>query len=64
MVYVSAENVHISANGSVITVVGAHHKNQGSYRCMASNAYGAVDSAVTLVVEGEWRKQRSLCGSS
>ncbi|XP_075696695.1 basement membrane-specific heparan sulfate proteoglycan core protein [Rhinoderma darwinii] len=46
------DNVHISSNGSIITIVGAHHKNQGSYRCMASNAYGAVDSAVTLVVEG------------
>ncbi|XP_069802948.1 basement membrane-specific heparan sulfate proteoglycan core protein isoform X4 [Dendropsophus ebraccatus] len=46
------DNVHISNNGSIITIVGAHHKNQGSYRCMASNAYGAVDSAVTLVVEG------------
>ncbi|CAJ0956029.1 unnamed protein product [Ranitomeya imitator] len=46
------DNVHISANGSVITIVGAHHKNQGAYRCMAANAFGAVDSAVTLVVEG------------
>ncbi|XP_072011491.1 basement membrane-specific heparan sulfate proteoglycan core protein isoform X5 [Engystomops pustulosus] len=46
------DNVHISSNGSIITIVGAHHKNQGSYRCMASNAFGAVDSAVTLVVEG------------
>ncbi|XP_077116593.1 basement membrane-specific heparan sulfate proteoglycan core protein isoform X5 [Ranitomeya variabilis] len=46
------DNVHISANGSVITIVGAHHKNQGTYRCMAANAFGAVDSAVTLVVEG------------
>ncbi|XP_056400171.1 basement membrane-specific heparan sulfate proteoglycan core protein isoform X3 [Hyla sarda] len=46
------DNVYISSNGSILTVVGAHHKNQGSYRCMASNAYGAVDSAVTLVVEG------------
>ncbi|XP_073512146.1 basement membrane-specific heparan sulfate proteoglycan core protein isoform X5 [Phyllobates terribilis] len=46
------DNVHISANGSIITIVGAHHKNQGAYRCMAANAFGAVDSAVTLVVEG------------
>ncbi|XP_044138378.1 basement membrane-specific heparan sulfate proteoglycan core protein isoform X4 [Bufo gargarizans] len=46
------DNVHVSSNGSIITIVGAHHKNQGSYRCMASNAFGAVDSAVNLVVEG------------
>ncbi|KAM3922273.1 basement membrane-specific heparan sulfate proteoglycan core protein isoform 4-T4 [Leptodactylus fuscus] len=46
------DNVHVSSNGHVITIVGAHHRNQGSYRCHASNAYGAVDSAVTLVVEG------------
>ncbi|XP_077312090.1 basement membrane-specific heparan sulfate proteoglycan core protein isoform X8 [Lithobates pipiens] len=46
------DNVHISSDGTVITIVGAHHKNQGSYRCMASNPYGAVDSAVTLVVKG------------
>ncbi|XP_066462350.1 basement membrane-specific heparan sulfate proteoglycan core protein isoform X4 [Eleutherodactylus coqui] len=46
------DNVHISSNGSIITIVGANYRNQGSYRCMASNVYGAVDSAVTLVVEG------------
>ncbi|XP_041425839.1 basement membrane-specific heparan sulfate proteoglycan core protein isoform X10 [Xenopus laevis] len=46
------DNVHISPNGSIITIVGAHHKNQGSYRCMASNAYGMVHSSVNLVVEG------------
>ncbi|XP_073426231.1 basement membrane-specific heparan sulfate proteoglycan core protein isoform X5 [Dendrobates tinctorius] len=46
------DNVHISSNGSIINIVGAHHKNQGAYRCMAANAFGAVDSAVTLVVEG------------
>ncbi|XP_072282815.1 basement membrane-specific heparan sulfate proteoglycan core protein, partial [Pyxicephalus adspersus] len=46
------DNVHVSSDGTVITVVGARHKNQGSYRCMASNLYGAVDSAVTLVVKG------------
>ncbi|KAG9482678.1 hypothetical protein GDO78_011370 [Eleutherodactylus coqui] len=46
------DNVHISSNGSIITIVEANYRNQGSYRCMASNVYGAVDSAVTLVVEG------------
>ncbi|XP_031762630.1 basement membrane-specific heparan sulfate proteoglycan core protein isoform X7 [Xenopus tropicalis] len=46
------DNVHISPNGSIITIVGATHKNQGSYRCMASNAYGMVHSSVNLVVQG------------
>ncbi|KAG8431338.1 hypothetical protein GDO86_019022 [Hymenochirus boettgeri] len=46
------ENVHISADGSTITIVGAHHKNQGSYRCMASNLYGMVHSSVNLMVQG------------
>lgn len=46
------DNVLISSDGTIITIVGARHKNQGSYRCMASNPYGAVDSAVTLVVKG------------
>ncbi|KAM9297026.1 LOW QUALITY PROTEIN: basement membrane-specific heparan sulfate proteoglycan core protein [Gastrophryne carolinensis] len=46
------DNVRVSADGTVITIVGAHHKNQGAYRCMASNAFGAVDSAVTLLVKG------------
>uniref|UniRef100_A0A8C5PHI7 Ig-like domain-containing protein n=1 Tax=Leptobrachium leishanense TaxID=445787 RepID=A0A8C5PHI7_9ANUR len=46
------DNVHISPDGSLITIVGAHHKNQGSYRCMASNAYGVVHSAVSLLVQG------------
>ncbi|KAM4703219.1 basement membrane-specific heparan sulfate proteoglycan core protein [Rhinophrynus dorsalis] len=46
------DNVVISSNGTVITIVGAHHKNQGSYRCMASNMYGVVHSAVNLMVHG------------
>ncbi|XP_053308483.1 basement membrane-specific heparan sulfate proteoglycan core protein [Spea bombifrons] len=45
-------NVHISPDGSIITIIGAHHKNQGSYRCMASNVYGSAHSAVTLMVQG------------
>ncbi|XP_068097693.1 basement membrane-specific heparan sulfate proteoglycan core protein isoform X5 [Hyperolius riggenbachi] len=46
------DNVRISSDGTTLTVIGARHKNQGSYRCMASNIYGAVDSAVTLAVQG------------
>ncbi|KAM5132244.1 basement membrane-specific heparan sulfate proteoglycan core protein [Mantella aurantiaca] len=47
------DNVLISSDGTVINVISARHNNQGSYRCMASNLYGAVDSAVTLVVKGQ-----------
>ncbi|XP_053546192.1 basement membrane-specific heparan sulfate proteoglycan core protein isoform X4 [Bombina bombina] len=46
------DNVNVSPDGSVISIVGAHHRNQGSYRCIASNAYGKIQSAVTLLVEG------------
>ncbi|KAM4652668.1 basement membrane-specific heparan sulfate proteoglycan core protein [Discoglossus pictus] len=45
------DNVKISPNGS-ITIVGAHHKNQGAYRCVASNTYGVAQSAVNLLVQG------------
>ncbi|MEE6482438.1 hypothetical protein FKM82_013243 [Ascaphus truei] len=46
------ENVNISPNGSIITIVRAHHKNQGSYRCVGSNIYGVAHSAVNVVVRG------------
>ncbi|XP_029434740.1 basement membrane-specific heparan sulfate proteoglycan core protein isoform X5 [Rhinatrema bivittatum] len=46
------ENVKISPNGSVITIVGARHNNQGAYRCVASNPYGIAHSIVNLMVQG------------
>ncbi|XP_049631522.1 basement membrane-specific heparan sulfate proteoglycan core protein [Suncus etruscus] len=46
------DNVHISPNGSVITIVGARPSNHGTYRCVASNAYGVAQSVVSLSVHG------------
>ncbi|XP_063292891.1 basement membrane-specific heparan sulfate proteoglycan core protein isoform X6 [Pelobates fuscus] len=46
------DNVHISSDGSMITIIGAHHKNQGSYQCAVSNSYGVAQSAVPLLVQG------------
>lgn len=47
------DNVHISPNGSIITIVGTRPSNHGAYRCVASNAYGVAQSVVTLSVHGE-----------
>ncbi|XP_023578281.1 basement membrane-specific heparan sulfate proteoglycan core protein isoform X8 [Octodon degus] len=46
------DNVHISPNGSIITIVGTRPSNHGAYRCVASNAYGVAQSVVTLNVHG------------
>lgn len=47
------DNVHISPNGSIITIVGARPSNHGAYRCVASNAYGVAQSVVNLSVHGK-----------
>uniref|UniRef100_H0W6G2 Basement membrane-specific heparan sulfate proteoglycan core protein n=1 Tax=Cavia porcellus TaxID=10141 RepID=H0W6G2_CAVPO len=46
------DNVHVSPNGSIITIVGTQPANHGAYRCVASNAYGVAQSVVTLNVHG------------
>ncbi|XP_075802672.1 basement membrane-specific heparan sulfate proteoglycan core protein isoform X4 [Microtus pennsylvanicus] len=46
------DNVHISPNGSIITIVGTRPSNHGAYRCVASNAYGVAQSVVNLSVQG------------
>uniref|UniRef100_A0A8C7BYP0 Basement membrane-specific heparan sulfate proteoglycan core protein n=1 Tax=Neovison vison TaxID=452646 RepID=A0A8C7BYP0_NEOVI len=46
------DNVHISPNGSIITIVGARPSNHGAYRCVASNTYGMAQSVVNLSVHG------------
>ncbi|KAI4587988.1 hypothetical protein MJG53_002396 [Ovis ammon polii x Ovis aries] len=46
------DNVRISPNGSIITIVGARPSNHGAYRCVASNAYGVAQSVVNLSVHG------------
>ncbi|XP_043301913.1 basement membrane-specific heparan sulfate proteoglycan core protein isoform X5 [Cervus canadensis] len=46
------DNVRISPNGSIITIVGTRPSNHGAYRCVASNAYGVAQSVVNLSVHG------------
>uniref|UniRef100_A0A8I6ASH2 Basement membrane-specific heparan sulfate proteoglycan core protein n=1 Tax=Rattus norvegicus TaxID=10116 RepID=A0A8I6ASH2_RAT len=46
------DNVHISPNGSIMTIVGARPSNHGAYRCVASNVYGVAQSVVNLIVHG------------
>ncbi|XP_040544690.1 basement membrane-specific heparan sulfate proteoglycan core protein isoform X9 [Gallus gallus] len=46
------DNVKISANGSVISITGAHVGNQGAYHCVASNRFGVASSVVNLLVQG------------
>ena len=55
------DNVHISPNGSIITIVGTRPSNHGAYRCVASNAYGVAQSVVNLSVHGEWCLPPGLC---
>lgn len=52
------DNVHISADGSTITIVGSRPSNHGAYRCVASNAYGVAQSVVNLSVHGEGVRPR------
>ncbi|CAK6440721.1 unnamed protein product [Pipistrellus nathusii] len=46
------DNVHISPNGSIITIVGTRPSNHGAYRCVATNGYGVAQSVVNLSVHG------------
>ncbi|KAJ6656843.1 hypothetical protein lerEdw1_003174 [Lerista edwardsae] len=46
------DNVEISPTGAVITISNAHPKNQGAYRCVATNRYGMANSMVNLMVQG------------
>ncbi|XP_069467045.1 basement membrane-specific heparan sulfate proteoglycan core protein isoform X3 [Ambystoma mexicanum] len=46
------DNVEISPDGSIITIIRARHSNQGAYRCIAANVYGVAHSVVNLIVQG------------
>uniref|UniRef100_A0AAY5ELG2 Heparan sulfate proteoglycan 2 n=1 Tax=Electrophorus electricus TaxID=8005 RepID=A0AAY5ELG2_ELEEL len=43
------DNVKIGPDASVITIANAQAKNQGTYRCVASNLFGITHSIVSLV---------------
>ncbi|KAJ8390133.1 hypothetical protein AAFF_G00110070 [Aldrovandia affinis] len=44
------DNVKVGSNGSVVTITNAHSRNQGTYRCIASNLFGITQSIVSLIV--------------
>ncbi|XP_036447334.1 basement membrane-specific heparan sulfate proteoglycan core protein [Colossoma macropomum] len=44
------DNVKIGPDSSVITIANAQPKNQGTYRCVASNLFGITHSIVSLIV--------------
>ncbi|XP_076839971.1 basement membrane-specific heparan sulfate proteoglycan core protein isoform X4 [Brachyhypopomus gauderio] len=44
------DNVKIGPDASVITIVNAQARNQGTYRCVASNPFGITHSIVSLIV--------------
>ncbi|KAL7864275.1 hypothetical protein AOLI_G00156950 [Acnodon oligacanthus] len=44
------DNVKIGPGISVITITNAQPKNQGTYRCVASNLFGITHSIVSLIV--------------
>lgn len=49
----SADNVKVSPDGSVITISNARTVNRGAYRCVASNPFGITHSIASLIVKGE-----------
>ncbi|XP_050953192.1 basement membrane-specific heparan sulfate proteoglycan core protein isoform X13 [Labeo rohita] len=44
------DNVKISPDNSVMTITNAQAKNQGTYRCVASNLFGMTHSIASLIV--------------
>ncbi|XP_055079317.1 basement membrane-specific heparan sulfate proteoglycan core protein isoform X9 [Periophthalmus magnuspinnatus] len=46
------ENIKVSPDGSVLTIVSARPSNHGAYRCVASNPFGITQTIVSLIVRG------------
>ncbi|KAG9353052.1 hypothetical protein JZ751_017628 [Albula glossodonta] len=44
------DNVKIGPDGSVLTVARSHSRNQGTYRCVASNPFGITQKAPKVTV--------------
>ncbi|KAL1250062.1 hypothetical protein QQF64_021067, partial [Cirrhinus molitorella] len=44
------DNVKIGTDNSVMTITNAQAKNQGTYRCVASNLFGMTHSIASLIV--------------
>uniref|UniRef100_H3D4F8 Heparan sulfate proteoglycan 2 n=1 Tax=Tetraodon nigroviridis TaxID=99883 RepID=H3D4F8_TETNG len=45
------DNVKVSRDGSVITIVNVRPENHGSYRCVASNPFGITHTVVSVIVK-------------
>lgn len=56
----SVENVKIGADNSLMTITNAQAKNQGTYRCVASNLFGMTHSIASLIVRGKPVQKQSL----
>lgn len=50
--FCSLDNVKLGPDNSVMTITNAQAKNQGTYRCVASNLFGMTHSIVSLIVRG------------
>lgn len=50
--FFSVDNMKIGPDNSVMTITNAQTKNQGTYRCVASNLFGMTHSIVSLIVRG------------
>lgn len=49
----TADNVKVSRDGSVITIVNVQPENHGPYRCVASNPFGITHTIVSVIVKGK-----------
>ncbi len=56
----SVENVKIGADNSIMTITNAQAKNQGTYRCVASNLFGMTHSIASFIVRGKPVQKQSL----
>lgn len=53
----TADNVKVSRDGSIITIVNVQPGNHGPYRCVASNPFGITHTIVSVIVKGKKGEQ-------
>lgn len=49
----AADNVKVTPDGALLTIVSAQAVNHGAYRCVASNPFGITHTIVSLMVKGK-----------
>lgn len=54
----TADNVKVSRDGSIITIVNVQPENHGPYRCVASNPFGITHTIVSVIVKGKKAQER------